>query len=130
MNQWAAAAGAAAARSEGEKVVQDVPSASEDPFKSEPCQETVDYEDDDDMQEAQPQQAVEEHDGRDHVPTSPASSRGMDADETVGVLTSNVKEPVRQQNGVVSVHEQALGKGLKYRARSLGAHGCHALEPT
>ena len=73
LNQWSAAAGAAAARSEGEKVVQDVPSASEDPFKFEPSQETVDYEDDDDMQEAQPQQAVEEHDASDHVPTSPAS---------------------------------------------------------
>ena len=64
------------------------------------------------MQEAQPQQAVGEHDGSDLVRKSPASSRGMDEDETVGVLMSNRKESVCQQNGVVSVHDRhTIDKG-------------------
>ena len=53
----------------GGEVVQDVPSASEDPFKFEPSQETVDYEDDDmqatEPQQAAQQQAAEEHNGSD-----------------------------------------------------------------
>ena len=39
------------------------------------------------MQGPEPQHAAEEHNGSDYVPTSPASSRGMDEDETVGALT-------------------------------------------
>ena len=54
LNHWAAAAGAAAARSEGEKVVQDVPSASgEDTsrFRFQEFQEAIDYEAEDDIME-------------------------------------------------------------------------------
>ena len=70
-------------------MVQNVPSASDDPYKFAPFQEAIDYENDDDMQGdeqvTEPQQAVEAEE--DYMPTSPASSRGMDEDETVGVLT-------------------------------------------
>ena len=51
LNHWVAAAGAAAARSGGEKVVQDVPGASEDPsrFRFQEFQETIGYEAEDDL---------------------------------------------------------------------------------